>query len=162
MYRFLSSSCVTSIHALHTLMRCIYALSIHALYSVLFFFIYQLGSFIHALRPTSPSMYPYFCILHGPFSSPDPCPALISAQFFHPTLFPLDLCFSEIAWSFPKFWALLTPLCSDIRVGYASAGKLQSYRQILASGLAKRAWLWAKYGRSKYGGQDCGGNKMAE
>lgn len=49
MYRFLSSSCVTSIHALHMLMCCIYASSIHALYSVFFKHISQAHLFMRCV-----------------------------------------------------------------------------------------------------------------
>ena len=118
MHGFLSSSCVTSIHALHMLMRCIYASSIHALYSIFFKWISQVHLFMHCILPVLPCVSILF-ILHSPFSSPDFYPALTSAQFFHPTLFSLKLCFSEIARSFPEMWALLTLLCSDIRLPIA-------------------------------------------
>ena len=114
---------------------------------ILSFFIYisQAHSFMRCVLPLLPCISILF-ILHGPFGSPDPYPSFTSAQFFPPTLFSLNLCFPEIARSFPKFWALLTPLCLDILSQLrwmCIPGKLQSYRQILGPGLAKRALLGA-------------------
>lgn len=65
MYRFLSS-CVTSIHALHLFMRCIYASSIHTLHSA-FFCMYQPRSFIHALHANFLFMYLHSFYLPWPF-----------------------------------------------------------------------------------------------
>ena len=76
-------------------MHCIYASSIHAQYSVFFFFsIIQSGSVIHALRPIPYSIHvSILFIVHRPFSSPEPYQALTSTRFFYPTLFSLKFRF---------------------------------------------------------------------
>ena len=137
MSRFLSSSCVTSIHELHILMRCIYASSIHALYSVFFKYISQAHLFMRCVLPVLPCVS-ILSILHRPFSSADPYPALTSAQFFHPNPVLLELLLLRTRLILPKilgsFNSTLLRHPPPDCVGCASTGKLQSYRQILAPG----------------------------